>query len=99
TLESATTSMRIVATAASVAAPRAGRRRSDGAEDYEALAASRCTIPVSIIVPFVKGSHSIDRSVSAFLELNYPELEVIVVADGVSQAALADLGRDWQLEA
>jgi glycosyltransferase involved in cell wall biosynthesis len=89
----------IVASITIVAALRAGGRRRDGGDDYEALAASRFTIPVSIIVPIVKASHGIDRSVSALLGLNYPELEVIVVADDVSQDALAEFREVWQLEA
>ena len=40
-----------VATFAIVAALRVGGRREDQGDDHEALASSRFTIPVSIIVP------------------------------------------------
>ena len=98
-IEVAVAYLTIVATLAIVAALRAGGRRDDPGDDHEALAASRFTIPVSIIVPVAKGVNSIGRAVSHLLELNYPELEVIVVADGVSGATLGDFSRDWQLEA
>ena len=88
-----------VATLAIVAALRAGGRRDDASEDHEALAVSRFTIPVSIIVTVSRRSAALSRAVSTLLELNYPELEVIVVADGTSEIVIDTLGRDWQLEA
>ena len=88
----------IVATLAIVAALRAGGRREDGSDDHEALAVSRFTIPVSIIVPISRVDASIGRAVSALLNLNYPEYEVIVVMDGAPQASGDDLA-GWQLEA
>ena len=45
-----------VATLAIVSALRAGGRREDKGEDHDALAASRFTIPVSIIVPVGSGT-------------------------------------------
>ena len=89
----------IVAGLAIVAALRAGGRREDRPDDHEAVAASRFTIPVSVIVPLSRNLSSIDRSLSALLDLSYPELEVIVVGDGLTQAAIDALGREWQLEA
>jgi hypothetical protein len=89
----------IVATLAIVAALRAGGRRDDTGEDHDALAASRFTIPVSIIVPLSKPSRALNRAVSALLELNYPEFEVIVVANSVSETIVRTLLREWQLEA
>jgi len=88
-----------VAAFAIVAALRVGGRRDDRGDDHEALAASRFTIPVSIVVPLTKGVASTGRAVAALLDLNYPEFEVIVVADGSSQAVIDELARDWQLEA
>ena len=87
-----------VAMLAIASALRAGGRRDDAGDDHEVLAASRFTIPVSIVVPVSTTSCSIRRSVSALLELNYPEFEVIVVADA-GQGVLEQLGRDWHLEA
>jgi GT2 family glycosyltransferase len=89
----------IVATLAIVAALRAGGRRDDASEDHDALAVSRFTIPVSIIVTVSRRSAALSRAVSTLLELNYPEFEVIVVADGTSEIVIDTLGRDWQLEA
>src|SRR5262245_17287788 len=89
----------LVATLAIVAALRAGGRRDDS-DDHDALAVSRFTIPVSIVVPISKGSPSVTRTaVSSLLDLNYPELEVIVVTDGAPETLIDDLSRDWQLEA
>ena len=89
----------VVATLAIVAALRAGGRREDAGEEHETLAVSRFTIPVSIVVPITKGGASIAHTVATLLGLNYPEFEVIVVADDLPPAALDELGRDWQLEA
>jgi len=89
----------VVATIAIVAALRAGGRRNDDNEDHQALAVSRFTIPVSIIVPVLKPSAAVRRTVASLLELNYPEFEVIVVVEGQSGIVLKLLARDWQLEA
>jgi hypothetical protein len=89
----------LMATLVIVAALRAGGRREDAAEDHEALAASRFTIPVSLIVTVSRRSPALSRAISTLLELNYPEFEVIVVADGTSEIVIDMLGRDWQLEA
>jgi cellulose synthase/poly-beta-1,6-N-acetylglucosamine synthase-like glycosyltransferase len=98
-IEFAVAYLAIVATLAIVAALGAGGRRDDAGDDREALAASRFTIPVSIIVPAPEGVNTIGRAVSDLLGLNYPELEVIVVADGVLGAAPGEFASDWQLEA
>ena len=89
----------LMATLAIVAALRAGGRREDAGEDHEALAVSRFTIPVSVIVTVSRRSPALSRAISTLLELNYPEFEVIVVADGASEIVMDMLGRDWQLEA
>jgi hypothetical protein len=89
----------IVATLAIAAALKAGGRREDAGEDHEALAVSRFTIPVSVIVTVSRRSPALSQAISTLLELNYPEFEVIVVADGTSEIVIDTLGRDWQLEA
>src|SRR5262245_26035128 len=88
----------IVATITIVAALRTGGRRNDDNEDHQALALSRFTIPVSIIVPVPKPSAAVRRTVASLLELNYPEFEVIVVVEGQSGIVLKLLARDFQLE-
>jgi Glycosyl transferase family 2 len=89
----------IAAAAAVVAALRAGGRRDDSSEDYDALSVSRFTIPVSIIVPIVEDSSSVSSAIASLLALNYPEVEVIVVASGVAKPTLDTLAREWELEA
>jgi glycosyltransferase involved in cell wall biosynthesis len=89
----------IVATLAIVAALRAGGRREEVSEEHDALAVSRFTIPVSIIVPISKGTTTIGQTLTALLDLNYPEFEVIAVTDGAPQVVLDELSREWQLEA
>jgi hypothetical protein len=89
----------MVATLAIVAALRAGGRREGTSEEQDALAVSRFTIPVSIIVPISNGTAAISQTLTSLLELNYPEFEVIAVADGARQAVLDELAREWQLEA
>jgi GT2 family glycosyltransferase len=89
----------IVATTAIVAALRTGGRREDTGEGHEALSVSRFTIPVSIIVPVTNGGSSISAAISSLLALNYPEFEVVIVADGASRQMMDALTREWQLEA
>jgi len=95
----ALTYLTIVAAVAIVAALRAGGRREEASEEHDALAVSRFTIPVSIVVPIATGTTAIHRTLTALLDLNYPEFEVIAVADGVPPAMLDELAREWQLEA
>lgn len=85
------------ASAATVfAALRAGGRREDTPESDDTLAASRLTMPVSIIVP-VGTASGIDGLMHALLDLAYPEFEVIAVVDAACPA-LAELSSAWQLE-
>jgi hypothetical protein len=79
------------------AAVRAGGRREEPPADEDALAASRFTVPVSVIIP-VSGSHPrLTGAVARALALEYPEFEVIVVADRLPPADLTDLERAWQM--
>lgn len=82
-----------------VQAVRLGGRREDPPADHDAMSASRFTIPVSLIVPVVGGAdgEAVDPTIAALLALNYPQLEVIVIADGPS--ASEPLKAAWQLEA
>src|SRR6266550_420278 len=98
-IEVALAYLALVATVAIVAALRAGGRREEAAESDEAVSASRFTIPVSIIVPWSNSETSANQAITSLLALNYPEFEVIVVADGVSVEAVDTLTREWQLEA
>jgi len=94
----------VVAAASLAGALTRGGRRERAVDAYEALAISRFTIPVSIIVP-VETAGSVDSkrvslagTIQALLDLNYPELEVIVVADRVADASVEELKREWALE-
>ena len=88
-----------VALAVVVMAVRRGGRREDPPADHDAMSESRFTIPVSLIVPVGGGADDadVDRTIDALLALNYPQLEVIVIADGPS--ASEPLNAGWWLEA
>lgn len=79
-----------------LSALRAGGRREDAPASDDTLAASRLTMPVSIVVPAGR-SADVSRLVDALLDLSYPEFEVIVVADAPLVSADA-LSAEWQLE-
>lgn len=97
-----------VAIAAVAFALKQGGRREDPVDDHDALAASRFTIPVSLIVPLVDATDSSAasgiRTVSSrdffadALNLEYPEFEVIVVADE-QHPSLDALKADWGFSA
>jgi cellulose synthase/poly-beta-1,6-N-acetylglucosamine synthase-like glycosyltransferase len=88
----------IVAAAAVAGAFARGGRRERAVDAYEALAVSRFTIPVSVVVPLTGDSGRVSHAVESLLGLNYPELEVIVVADTTAAAALDALREQWSLE-
>lgn len=82
-----------------VRALRRGGRRDDPAAGGEALALSRFTIPVSVIVPLgtdQANPRSVSTMIRNLLALSYPEFEVIVVADGLSADAVQTLADEWQ---
>jgi hypothetical protein len=85
-----------LATISVVAALRAGGRREDGPDSHDPIAASRLTMPVSIVVP-AGAFPKLADTVAALLDLVYPELEVIVVADK-DVTPLQDLTARWHLE-
>lgn len=58
------------------------------AEEYAALAASTFTLPVSVIIPVKDEEGWIEDSLKAVLNLDYPELEIIVVDDGSTDNTL-----------
>ncbi|MFN7917547.1 MAG: hypothetical protein U0Q55_19525 [Vicinamibacterales bacterium] len=85
----------VVSISSVVAALRTGGRREDSSDSYEALAASRLTMPVSVVMPVGDGAHA-REAIARVLALNYPEFEVIVVVD--APADVSRLGDEWQLE-
>ena len=88
----------IVAAASVAGAIARGGRRERAADAYQALAVSRFTIPVSVIVPVDGNCDTLSRSIDNVLNSNYPQLEVVVVAESMSDRALEALKRDWALE-
>lgn len=84
-----------------IRALRSGGRREDATANQEALAVSRFTIPVSIIVPVDDGSADLVGAIQRLLALDYPEFEVVVIGNGLRTAdtRLETLKRAYQLEA
>lgn len=74
------------------------RRHESAAEDYETIAASRFTIPVSVIAPAFNEEAAIVESVRSLLALDYPEFEVIVVNDGSTDRTIEVLRDVYALE-
>ena len=74
------------------------RIREAQAEDTRPTAASRFTIPVSVIVPMRDEEQLAIHVVEALLDLEYPEYEIIVVNDGSTDGTLAALRERYALE-
>ena len=73
------------------------RRHEEESTDYETLAASRFTIPVSVIVAAYNEGPVIEASVTSFLGFDYPEFEVIVVNDGSADDTMGRLREAFDL--
>jgi cellulose synthase/poly-beta-1,6-N-acetylglucosamine synthase-like glycosyltransferase len=74
------------------------RRHETSTEDYGVLAASRFTIPVSVIVAAYDEETAIVSTVESLLGLDYPEFEVVVVNDGSRDQTLERLRDRFGLE-
>src|SRR5689334_21318712 len=70
----------VIATTTIVAALRVGGRREDGPDEHDPLAASRLTMPVSIVVPAGE-SPRLSQLIGNLADLTYPEFEIIVIAE------------------
>src|SRR5262249_46649125 len=86
------------ATALLVLAFRARGHHGDLTGDRQMLSASRFTIPVSIIVRAGESYRPMSATVEALLAQNYPELEVILIAEELSPAVWERLKQEWKLE-
>ena len=75
---------------------RAHRRRLASLR-LESLEESPFTAPVSLIMPAYNEERTIVESVTALLQMDYPELEIIVVNDGSSDATLDRLSAYFDL--
>jgi poly-beta-1,6-N-acetyl-D-glucosamine synthase len=74
------------------------RRRRRSFESLDRVRESSLTIPVSIIAPVYNEAPVVAASTHSFLEIDYPEYEVIVVNDGSTDATLEVLQREFDLE-
>lgn len=74
------------------------RRRESASQDFDVLASSRFTIPVSVIVAAYDEETAVISTVDSLLGLEYPEFEVIVVNDGSNDGTLARLQEAFSLE-
>jgi biofilm PGA synthesis N-glycosyltransferase PgaC len=74
------------------------RARDESIEDYELLANSRFTIPVSVIIPAFNEASAILSTVRSALAFEYFEHEVIVVNDGSSDTTLDILVAEFDLQ-
>jgi cellulose synthase/poly-beta-1,6-N-acetylglucosamine synthase-like glycosyltransferase len=66
--------------------------------DYEAVAKSHFTFPVSVLMPAYNEGCTIVDCVRSVLSLDYPEHEVIVINDGSTDDTLPRLVREFRLE-
>jgi hypothetical protein len=96
----------LLAVASAAFAVRRGGRRREVSGDHDALAASRFTIPVSVVVPLdgvseaagpLAAGQMLASTVAALLDQNYPEFEVIVVAGEREGPALESARATWDL--
>jgi biofilm PGA synthesis N-glycosyltransferase PgaC len=74
------------------------RSRETLSEDFELLAHSRFTIPVSVIMPVFNEGEVVSVTLQSALGFEYPEFELIVVDDGSTDETFAILDRVLDLE-
>lgn len=66
--------------------------------DYEALAKSHFTFPISVLMPAYNEATTVVESAHSVLSLDYPEHEVIVISDGSTDDTIARLTEEFRLE-
>lgn len=66
--------------------------------DYEAVAKSHFTFPISVLMPAYNEGRMVVECVRSVLSLDYPEHEVIVINDGSTDDTLSLLRREFGLE-
>jgi poly-beta-1,6-N-acetyl-D-glucosamine synthase len=77
---------------------RRARTTGRNAAQYDLIRDSPLTIPVSVVAPLYNEAPIAVASVSSFLQVDYPEFEVIVVNDGSTDETLANLEEAFDLE-
>src|SRR5882762_11366545 len=65
--------------------------------DYEAVAKSHFTFPISVLVPSYNEEQNVVEAVRSVLSLDYPQHEVIVINDGSTDDTLGRLRREFKL--
>jgi cellulose synthase/poly-beta-1,6-N-acetylglucosamine synthase-like glycosyltransferase len=73
------------------------RLRQNYYTDFECMARSHFTMPVSVIIPAHNEASVIVPCVDSVLSLDYPEFEVIVLNDGSTDETLSLLKKAFQL--
>jgi len=66
--------------------------------DYEAVAKSHFTFPITVLVPAYNESAGVVDSVRSVLSLDYPQHEVIAINDGSTDDTMERLRREFRLE-
>src|SRR5439155_20042819 len=66
-------------------------------DDYEAVAKSHFTFPITVLVPAYNEEPNVAAAVRSVLSLDYPQHEVIVINDGSTDGTLDRLRREYQL--
>ena len=66
--------------------------------DYEAVAKSHFTFPISVLMPAHNEAAGVVDAVRSVLSLDYPQHEVIVLNDGSTDDTLARLKQEFRLE-
>jgi cellulose synthase/poly-beta-1,6-N-acetylglucosamine synthase-like glycosyltransferase len=74
------------------------RRRRRVFESLDRVRESSLTIPVSIIAPVFNEAPVVAAATRSFVDIDYPEYEVIVVNDGSTDDTLEVLQREFELE-
>jgi cellulose synthase/poly-beta-1,6-N-acetylglucosamine synthase-like glycosyltransferase len=74
------------------------RRRRRVFESLDRVRESSLTIPVSIIAPVFNEAPVVAAATRSFVDIDYPEYEVIVVNDGSTDDTLEVLHREFELE-
>ena len=74
------------------------RRMTRPCVDFDRLAGSAATLPVSVLVPAYNEQQVLSHAITSILASAYPEFELIVTNDGSTDETLNTVIRDFELE-